>query len=143
MAYDITFLSSAEQLSANSGYELVKFFFLMTFAAAIPAIISGGIAERARFYPMLVGSFFTVGLVYPFFEGLIWNSNYGFQDWLAETFGAPFHDFAGSVVVHSVGGWIAWLLSPCWESEMAVIAVVALSHSRRQTFHYWLWARGS
>ncbi|MGF1715928.1 ammonium transporter [Photobacterium chitinilyticum] len=120
VAYDITFLSSAEQLSANSGYELVKFFFLMTFAAAIPAIISGGIAERARFYPMLVGSFFTVGLVYPFFEGLIWNSNYGFQDWLAETFGAPFHDFAGSVVVHSVGGWIA----------LVVVAMLGIRNGR-------------
>src|SRR5210317_1319057 len=41
IAYDTTFLASAADLSANSGYELVKFFFLMTFAAAIPAIVSG------------------------------------------------------------------------------------------------------
>jgi ammonium transporter, Amt family len=107
VAYDVTFFSSAEQLSAINGYELVKFFFLMTFAAAIPAIISGGIAERARFYPMLVASFFIVAFIYPFFEGIIWNGNYGFQDWLTETFGFGFHDFAGSVVVHAVGGWIA------------------------------------
>jgi len=107
VAYDVTFFSSAEQLSAINGYELVKFFFLMTFAAAIPAIISGGVAERARFYPMLVASFFIVAFVYPFFEGIIWNGNYGFQDWLTETFGFGFHDFAGSVVVHAVGGWIA------------------------------------
>lgn len=107
VAYDVTFFSSAEQLSAINGYELVKFFFLMTFAAAIPAIISGGVAERARFYPMLVASFFIVAFVYPFFEGIMWNGNYGFQDWLTETFGFGFHDFAGSVVVHAVGGWIA------------------------------------
>ncbi|WP_227876271.1 ammonium transporter [Photobacterium frigidiphilum] len=107
VAYDVTFFSSAEQLSAINGYELVKFFFLMTFAAAIPAIISGGVAERARFYPMLVASFFIVAFVYPFFEGIMWNGNYGFQGWLTETFGFGFHDFAGSVVVHAVGGWIA------------------------------------
>ncbi|MGF1859567.1 ammonium transporter [Photobacterium profundum] len=107
VAYDVTFFSSAEQLSAINGYELVKFFFLMTFAAAIPAIISGGVAERARFYPMLVASFFIVAFVYPFFEGIMWNGNYGVQNWLTETFGFGFHDFAGSVVVHAVGGWIA------------------------------------
>ncbi len=107
VAYDTTFFSSAETLSANNGYELVKFFFLMTFAAAIPAIISGGVAERAKFTPMLVAAAAIVAFVYPFFEGLIWNGNFGFQDWLEATFGAAFHDFAGSVVVHAVGGWIA------------------------------------
>lgn len=40
------------------------------------------------------------------FEGIIWNGNFGFQSWLETTFGAGFHDFAGSVVVHGVGGWI-------------------------------------
>jgi len=107
IAYDITFFSSAEVLAEANGYALVKFFFLLTFAAAIPAIISGGVAERARFYPMLMASALIVGLVYPLFEGIIWNGNYGFQDWLTSQFGAPFHDFAGSVVVHGVGGWIA------------------------------------
>ncbi|MCP3428219.1 ammonium transporter [Opacimonas viscosa] len=107
IAYDTTFLASAADLSANSGYELVKFFFLMTFAAAIPAIVSGGIAERAQFYPFLIASGLIVGFVYPFFEGIIWNGNYGFQAWLEASFGASFHDFAGSVVVHGVGGWLA------------------------------------
>lgn len=107
IAYDSHFMASASELTANSGYELVKFFFLLTFAAAIPAIVSGGIAERARFYPMLIASGLIVGLVYPFFEGLAWNGNYGFQSWLEARFGASFHDFAGSVVVHGVGGWIA------------------------------------
>jgi len=107
IAYGVTFYDSAEVLSQNNGYELVKFFFLMTFAAAIPAIISGGIAERGRFWPFLIGSALVVGLVYPFFEGIIWNGNWGFQGWLESSFGAPFHDFAGSVVVHGVGGWLA------------------------------------
>jgi Amt family ammonium transporter len=108
LAYGVTFFDSATVLAENNGYELVKFFFLMTFAAAIPAIISGGVAERARFNPMLVAAALCVGLVYPFFEGLIWNANYGFQAWLNSSFGADFHDFAGSIVVHAVGGWIAF-----------------------------------
>ncbi|PMH46530.1 ammonium transporter [Vibrio sp. 10N.286.49.B3] len=107
VAYGGHFFADAETLSQGNGYELVKFFFLLTFAAAIPAIVSGGIAERARFYPILIATFFTVGLVYPFFEGMIWNGNFGVQGWFEATFGAGFHDFAGSVVVHGVGGWIA------------------------------------
>lgn len=107
VAYDVTFFRDAETLAAGQGYELVKFFFLMTFAAAIPAIVSGGIAERAKFWPILCASSLSVALVYPFFEGIAWNNNFGLQDWLTATFGAAFHDFAGSVVVHSVGGWIA------------------------------------
>ena len=107
VAYGVSFFSSAEVLSAKNGYDLVKFFFLLTFAAAIPAIVSGGIAERARFNPQLAATFALVGLVYPFFEGIVWNGNYGIQDWLTATMGAPFHDFAGSVVVHAMGGWIA------------------------------------
>jgi Amt family ammonium transporter len=107
VAYGVTFFDSASILTVDKGYALVKFFFLLTFAAAIPAIISGGIAERAKFHPQSVATFFLVALVYPFFEGISWNNNYGIQDWLKNTFGASFHDFAGSVVVHAVGGWIA------------------------------------
>ena len=107
VAYGTSFLADAQTLSANAGYELVKFFFLMTFAAAIPAIISGGIAERAKFNPQLAASFAIVGLIYPFFEGIAWNGNFGVQAWIEATTGAKFHDFAGSVVVHAVGGWIA------------------------------------
>lgn len=107
VAYGANFFADAETLSQGNGYELVKFFFLLTFAAAIPAIVSGGIAERARFYPVLIATFFTVGLVYPIFEGMIWNGNFGLQDWFETQYGYGFHDFAGSVVVHGVGGWIA------------------------------------
>ena len=107
LAYGIDFYAAANVLSEKSAYELVKFFFLLTFAAAIPAIVSGGIAERATFKPQLIASFILVGFLYPFFEGIIWNGNFGFQDFLNQTFGAPFNDFAGSVVVHAMGGWIA------------------------------------
>ncbi|MBY4679148.1 ammonium transporter [Marinobacterium arenosum] len=107
IAYGVTFMQDAATLAQGSGYELVKFFFLMTFAAAIPAIVSGGIAERARFWPILTASALTVAVAYPVLEGMIWNGNYGFQGWLETQFGAAFHDFAGSVVVHGFGGWIA------------------------------------
>jgi len=108
IAYGVTFMQPADLLVADHGYALVKFFFLLTFAAAIPAIISGGIAERARFGPQLCATLLIVAFVYPFFEGLIWNGNFGFQAWLEHQFGAPFHDFAGSVVVHAMGGWLAF-----------------------------------
>ncbi|MES2546373.1 MAG: ammonium transporter [Pseudomonadota bacterium] len=107
IAYGVSFYSGAEILAAKNGFDLVKFFFLLTFAAAIPAIVSGGIAERAKFNPQVAATFLIVGFVYPFFEGIAWNSHYGFQDWLLASFGAKFHDFAGSVVVHAMGGWIA------------------------------------
>ena len=107
VAYGVNFFAGAETLMQRSGYELTKFFFLLTFAAAVPAIISGGIAERAKFNPQLAATFLLVGLVYPFFEGIAWNQHFGIQAWLKATFGAEFHDFAGSVVVHAMGGWVA------------------------------------
>ena len=107
IAYGVNFFSGAELLAEKNGYELVKFFFLLTFAAAIPAIISGGIAERAKFNPQLVATFVLVGFVYPFFEGIAWNQHYGIQAWIKGLTGEEFHDFAGSIVVHAVGGWIA------------------------------------
>ena len=107
VAYGTHFFVGADVLAARNGYDLVKFFFLLTFAAAIPAIVSGGIAERARFYPQLLATAVIVGFIYPFYEGIAWNQHFGLQAWLLATTGAEFHDFAGSVVVHAVGGWIA------------------------------------
>lgn len=109
IAYGTDFWASAEVLSAKSGFELVKFFFLLTFAAAIPAIVSGGIAERSKFNPQLLATFLLVGLVYPLFEGIAWNPEhpFGIQPWIKALTGEEFHDFAGSVVVHAMGGWIA------------------------------------
>jgi ammonium transporter, Amt family len=106
IAYGIGFFNGAETLAQKNGYELVKFFFLLTFAAAIPAIVSGGIAERARFGPQLVATALLVALIYPLFEGVVWGGRFGVQAWINGLTGADFHDFAGSVVVHAVGGWI-------------------------------------
>jgi Amt family ammonium transporter len=107
VAYGVDFFAGAETLTQKNGFELTRFFFLLTFAAAIPAIISGGVAERAKFNPQLVATFLIVGFIYPFFEGIAWNQAFGIQAWLKATFGEEFHDFAGSVVVHAMGGWIA------------------------------------
>ncbi|MHB8454754.1 MAG: ammonium transporter [Acidiferrobacterales bacterium] len=107
VAYGVSFFSAAPELALRSGYALVRFFFLLTFAAAVPAIVSGGIAERARFWPQLIATAVIVGLVYPFFEGVVWGNRYEVQLLIESSFGAKFHDFAGSVVVHAMGGWIA------------------------------------
>jgi len=107
VAYQVGFFESANVLAEKNGFELVKFFFLLTFAAAIPAIISGGIAERAKFYPQVAATFLIVALIYPFFEGVVWNGAFGIQAMIADMFGAEFHDFAGSIVVHGMGGWLA------------------------------------
>ena len=107
ISYGLHFFSPAPVLAQESGYELTRFFFLLTFAGAVPAIVSGGIAERARFYPQLAATFLLVAFIYPLFERIAWNNGFGVQDWLQAHFGAAFHDFAGSVVVHAVGGWIA------------------------------------
>ena len=113
IAYGVDFFSGAQTLSgagngfAPQGLSLVKFFFLATFAAAVPAIISGGIAERAKFWPQVAIASLIVGIIYPLSEGVIWHANYGIQTWLQATLGAPFHDFAGSIVVHAMGGWLA------------------------------------
>jgi Amt family ammonium transporter len=106
IAYGTTFFTGAESLAQKSGYELTRFFFLLTFAAAIPAIVSGGIAERAKFHPQVAATVVLVGFLYPFFEGIAWNGHFGVQSWLKGAFGAEFHDFAGSLVVHAMGGWI-------------------------------------
>jgi len=107
VAYGVSFFADATALTQNAGYDLVKFFFLLTFAAAIPAIVSGGIAERARFVPQLIATAVIVGVLYPLFEGVVWNNNFGLQPMIQAQFGQPFHDFAGSVVVHAFGGWVA------------------------------------
>jgi len=107
VAYGVNFLAAAPALANKSGIELTRFFFLLTFAAAVPAIVSGGIAERARFGPQLVATAVIVGLVYPFYEGIVWGDRFHVQTLIESGFGAKFHDFAGSVVVHAMGGWIA------------------------------------
>ncbi|MBA4171674.1 MAG: ammonium transporter [Hyphomicrobium sp.] len=123
IAYGVSFLVSAEAISGGTkgfdpqGLSLVKFFFLCTFAAAIPAIVSGGIAERSKFGPQCLATAMLVGFAYPLLEGAVWNKNFGLQaGFFAPMLGAEFKDFAGSVVVHAFGGWVAlgaiWRLGP-------------------------------
>lgn len=109
IAYGISFLKPAEELLGKTqGYDLVHYFFLLCFAACIPAIISGGIAERAKFWPQVAAGAVFAGLSYPLFESLIWGQNSGLlQGFFKSLGGAEFHDYAGSVVVHSIGGWLA------------------------------------
>jgi Amt family ammonium transporter len=142
ISYGVNFLQPAAVIANDHGYGLVKFFFLLTFAAAIPAIISGGIAERARFAPQLCATVLIVAFVYPFFEGMVWNGNFGLQAWLQKSFGASFHDFAGSVVVHAMGGWLALAAVTCLARAMAVIAMESWWPIRRRAFRFWRWVRG-
>lgn len=111
IARGVSFLVPVSEMTANHGFEYVKFFLLLGFAACVPAIISGGVAERAKFWTNSLAGGIFVGLVYPLVEGSLWGrfsgTLAGTTGWLATTFGAPFHDFAGSVVVHAVGGWLA------------------------------------
>ena len=144
VAYGTTFFVGAEQLAAKNGYDLVKFFFLLTFAAAIPAIISGGIAERAKFWPQLIATAVIVGFVYPFFEGIVWNQHFGVQAWIKAVTGDEFHDFAGRSWCTP---WAAGLLCLRWCCWVHVTTVTAKMAKSRRTRHRaslsWHWARGS
>jgi Amt family ammonium transporter len=116
IAYGISFWGDASSIisllhgaaaEGARGFDLLHCFFLTTFAACIPAIISGGIAERARFWPQVIAGGIFTGFAYPLFDSVIWGRFSFFQDWIAGIAGVPFHDYAGSVVVHSIGGWLA------------------------------------
>lgn len=114
LAYGISFLKPVSKIY-EFDFNFVHFFFLLTFAACIPAIISGGIAERSKFGTQAIAGAIFVGLVYPVYEALIWGhwgisaagDPIGFNLWLQHIGGAAFHDYAGSVVVHAMGGWLA------------------------------------
>ena len=76
-----------------------KFFFQLVFAGTAATIVSGAVAERIKYFSFIVFSFLLVSFVYPITGHWIWGGG-----WLAT---AGFWDFAGSTVVHSVGGWAA------------------------------------
>ncbi|MDD5675853.1 MAG: ammonium transporter [Chitinivibrionales bacterium] len=116
IAYGIHFWMNAGSLMdlingrlavGGRGFDLVRCFFLLSFAACVPAIISGGVAERMKFWPQFFAGAIGAGLIYPLFESISWGRHAFAQCWLMQTFGATFHDYAGSVVVHSMGGWLA------------------------------------
>ncbi|MCK4753050.1 MAG: ammonium transporter [Planctomycetes bacterium] len=111
IARGISFLVPVDEMIADGGFEYVKFFLLLGFAACIPAIISGGVAERSKFWTNAIAGGIFVGFVYPVIEGATWGRFSAAltepNGWLASNFGAGFHDFAGSVIVHATGGWLA------------------------------------
>jgi Amt family ammonium transporter len=112
IAYGIksfTFWRSADVLVGSGQIPMVHFFLLLGFAACIPAIISGGVAERSKFWTNSLAGGILVGLAYPLFEACVWGQLpvFGDHSWLSSWSGFPFHDYAGSVVVHSLGGWFA------------------------------------
>jgi Amt family ammonium transporter len=76
-----------------------KFFFQLVFAGTAATIVSGAVAERIKYFSFIVFSFLLISFVYPITGHWIWGGG-----WLAT---AGFWDFAGSTVVHSVGGWAA------------------------------------
>ncbi|MGK7874439.1 MAG: ammonium transporter [Xenococcaceae cyanobacterium] len=78
-----------------------KFFFQLVFAGTAATIVSGAVAERIKFLGFLIFSLFLVGISYPVTGHWIWGGG-----WLSQL---GFWDFAGSTVVHSVGGWGALL----------------------------------
>jgi Amt family ammonium transporter len=102
-SFRVVVSNSPEQV----GGSVLRFLHFLTFAAAVPAIVAGALAERARFWPQIMAALVVVGLVYPFYEGIVWSGHLRVQQLLSSSFGAEFHDFSGSILVHAMGGWLA------------------------------------
>ncbi len=79
-------------------------FFQMMFAATATTIASGAMAERIHFVAYVVSAIFVSGVIYPVFGSWAWGGLFGGDGWLKAM---GFIDFAGSTVVHSIGGWVA------------------------------------
>jgi Amt family ammonium transporter len=87
------------------GFSWTFWFFQSVFAATAATIVSGGIAERTKFTGYILISIIVTGFIYPISGHWAWGGLNGNPGWLESNFG--FIDFAGSTVVHSVGGWVA------------------------------------
>jgi Amt family ammonium transporter len=96
------FFSGAE--GDGAAWNFAFWMFQVVFAATAATIISGAVAERTKFSAYLVYSFFVSALIYPIFGSWAWGSLFNGGGWLE---GLGFIDFAGSTVVHSMGGWLA------------------------------------
>lgn len=85
--------------------------FQTVFCATSATIVSGAMAERTKFSMYLVYTIFISVLIYPVSGHWTWGGGWLMNgeagSFMTETFGTTFHDFAGSTIVHSVGGWIA------------------------------------
>ncbi len=88
----------------DAPWNFAFWMFQVVFAATAATIISGAVAERTKFSAYMVYSIFVSALIYPVFGGWAWGSLYHGSGWLE---GLGFIDFAGSTVVHSMGGWLA------------------------------------
>lgn len=86
----------------DMGYSFL--LFQTMFAATAVTIASGAMAERTRYHGYLLGALVVSGIIYPVYGSWAWGSYYNGEGWLA---GLGFIDFAGSTVVHSIGGWVA------------------------------------
>ena len=91
-------------LNNHNDMDYSLLLFQTMFAATAVTIVSGAMAERTRFHAYLVGAVIISGFIYPIFGSWVWGSLYEGKGWLAEL---GFIDFAGSTVVHSIGGWVA------------------------------------
>ena len=104
----VELLSKTDHGAALGIPNMAFFFFQLVFAATAATIVSGAMAERTKFISYLVYSAIISAVIYPISGHWIWGGG-----WLAQM---GMHDFAGSTVVHSVGGWLAltgaWILGP-------------------------------
>lgn len=98
------FLSFIEGPSSDRDFDITFWFFQSVFAATAATIVSGSVAERTKFHAYIVISVLVTGLIYPISGHWAWGGLTGNAGWL-ESLG--FVDFAGSTVVHSLGGWLA------------------------------------
>lgn len=85
----------------------VKFFFQLVFAGTAATIVSGAVAERTKFNAFMIFSFILIAVIYPVTGHWIWGGGWLAVGQSAADVKAVVHDFAGSTVVHSVGGWAA------------------------------------
>ena len=97
------FLSDWAPGGDSDPWVLAFWMFQVVFCATAATIVSGAMAERTKFLSYLIYSVLVSALIYPIFGSWAWGSLYKGQGWLE---GLGFIDFAGSTVVHSVGGWI-------------------------------------
>ena len=107
IAHGHSFLVVVSTSPERVGEPVLQFLLFLTFAAAVPAIVTGALAERARFWPQLMAALVIGGLIYPFYEAIVWSGYLRVQQLLSSSFGAEFHDFSGSILVHVMGGWLA------------------------------------
>jgi Amt family ammonium transporter len=98
----LSLLTGSAQPAAAS-----QLFVLLSLSSALAVIVSGAIAERARFWPQIAVAAVLAGILYPMLEQVVRVGRWYAQHLMLSSFGAEFHDFAGSVVVHGFAGWLA------------------------------------